>query len=144
MLPRDPHEREWTSTLLLVLVIAFLAGALFGYDQGVISGALAGLQRALSLTPFEVEVVTSWVTLGALGGSLAAGELADRLGRRRALLAAALLFAVGAATRPARASRARARPPTRQGRSRRSRHRCTRRPPVHRGATYSPAPGDGS
>jgi len=97
MLPRDPHEREWTSTLLLVLVIAFLAGALFGYDQGVISGALAGLQRALSLTPFEVEVVTSWVTLGALAGSLAAGELADRLGRRRALLAAALLFAAGAA-----------------------------------------------
>lgn len=97
MLPRDPHQREWTGALVLVLVIAFLAGALFGYDQGVISGALAGLQRALSLTPFEVEVVTSWVTLGALAGSLAAGEIADRMGRRRALVAAAFLFTLGAA-----------------------------------------------
>lgn len=97
MLPKDPHDREWTGALLLVLVIAFLAGALFGYDQGVISGALAGLQRALSLTPFAVEVVTSWVTLGALTGSIAGGEIADRVGRRRALLAAAVLFTVGAA-----------------------------------------------
>lgn len=97
MLPRDPHQREWTSALLLVLVIAFMSGALFGYDQGVISGALAGLQRALSLTPLEVEVVTSWVTLGALVGSLAGGELADRAGRRRSLIAAGLLFTLGAA-----------------------------------------------
>ena len=97
MLPKDPPEREWTSALLLVLVVAFLAGALFGYDQGVISGALAGLQRALSLTPFVVEVVTSWVTLGALAGSLAGGEIADRVGRRRALIAAAVLFTAGAA-----------------------------------------------
>ncbi len=97
MLPRDPHQREWTGALLLVLVIAFMSGALFGYDQGVISGALAGLQRALSLTPFEVEVVTSWVTLGALVGSLAGGELADRAGRRRSLIAAGLLFTLGAA-----------------------------------------------
>jgi sugar porter (SP) family MFS transporter len=74
-----------------------LAGALFGYDQGVISGALEGIKRDLRLSPLLVEVVTSWVTLGALVGSLAGGDLADRLGRRKALLAAAVLFAAGAA-----------------------------------------------
>jgi sugar porter (SP) family MFS transporter len=62
----------------------------------VISGALTGVQRDLKLSPLLVEVVTSWVTLGALAGSLAGGELADRLGRRKALLVAAALFAVGA------------------------------------------------
>jgi len=82
---------------VLVLVVVLLSGALFGYDQGVISGALEGIQRSLKLSPTLLEVVTSWVTLGALVGSLAGGEIADRLGRRTALLAAAGLFAAGAA-----------------------------------------------
>ena len=86
----------WSAALLLVLVAVLLAGALFGYDQGVISGALTGVQRDFKLSPLLVEVVTSWVTLGALAGSLAGGELADRLGRRKALLAAAALFTAGA------------------------------------------------
>ena len=76
-----------------MLVAVLLAGALFGYDQGVISGALDGVQRDFRLSPLAIEIVTSWVTLGALAGSLAGGELADRLGRRRALVAAAALFA---------------------------------------------------
>src|SRR4030095_8734497 len=64
---------------------------------GVTSGAPQDIQRDLKLSPILVEVVTSWVTLGALVGSLAGGEIADRLGRRKALLAAAVLFAAGAA-----------------------------------------------
>jgi sugar porter (SP) family MFS transporter len=91
----------WSNALVLVLAAVLLAGALFGYDQGVISGALAGIQRELSLSPILVEVVTSWVTLGALAGSLAGGELADRIGRRKALLVAGALFAVGAAVEAA-------------------------------------------
>ena len=87
---------RWSTALVLVLVAVLLAGALFGYDQGVISGALTGVQREFSLSPLLIEVVTSWVTLGALAGSLAGGELADRLGRRKALVAAAALFAAGA------------------------------------------------
>jgi len=87
---------KWSPALTLVLVVVLLAGALFGYDQGVISGALEGIQRDLKLSPLLVEVVTSWVTLGALVGSLAGGEIADRLGRRKALVTAAALFAAGA------------------------------------------------
>lgn len=94
--PATPAE-GWSPALTVVLVAVLLAGALFGYDQGVISGALDGVQRSFRLSPLAIEVVTSWVTLGALAGSLAGGELADRIGRRRALAAAAALFALGAA-----------------------------------------------
>lgn len=66
-------------------------------DQGVISGALPGIEAAFSLSLLMVQVVTSWVTLGALLGSLAGGELADRLGRKRTVLIAGALFALGAA-----------------------------------------------
>ncbi len=78
-----------------MLVVILLAGGLFGYDQGVISGALHGMETELSLSRFIVEVVTSWVTLGALFGALAAGELADGLGRKRTLLIAGAMFAIG-------------------------------------------------
>ena len=94
---QNDQTGHWSPALVLVLAVVLLSGALFGYDQGVISGALEGIQRDLKLSPMLVEVVTSWVTLGALVGSLAGGEIADRLGRRKALLAAAVLFAAGAA-----------------------------------------------
>ena len=73
-----------------------MAGALFGYDQGVISGALLGIQKAFAVGAIALEIVTSWVTLGAMFGSLAGGYVADHFGRRRALLAAAGLFIIGA------------------------------------------------
>jgi sugar porter (SP) family MFS transporter len=79
-----------------VAAVTFLGGLLFGYDQGVISGALPLLQADLDLSTLESEIVTSWVTLGALFGALVAGGLADRIGRRRAAVAAGILFAAGA------------------------------------------------
>ena len=72
-----------TPWLWLVLVVVLFAGGLFGYDQGVISGALRGIKSPFTLSPLVIEVVTSWVTLGALFGSLAGGELADQIGRKR-------------------------------------------------------------
>jgi MFS transporter, SP family, galactose:H+ symporter len=80
-----------------VLAVVVLAGALFGYDQGVVSGALLGIQKAFAVGAVALEIVTSWVTLGAMFGSLAGGYVADHFGRKRALLAAAALFVVGAA-----------------------------------------------
>jgi SP family galactose:H+ symporter-like MFS transporter len=82
--------------MVLVAAVTFVAGLLFGYDQGVISGALSFLQPQFDLSSTMEEVVTSWVTLGALFGALAAGGLADRVGRRPTLLLAGLLFSAGA------------------------------------------------
>jgi sugar porter (SP) family MFS transporter len=83
--------------MISVILVVILAGALFGYDQGVISGALIGIEKEFSLGSLLLEVVTSWVTLGALFGSLAGGYVADRFGRKAGLLASAALFVVGAA-----------------------------------------------
>jgi sugar porter (SP) family MFS transporter len=82
--------------LLAVGLVIMLAGLLFGYDQGVISGALGGIQKQFSVGTLLLEVITSWVTLGAMAGALVAGGLADRLGRRLTIVAAAVLFVVGA------------------------------------------------
>ena len=85
--------RTW---LAMVAFVVILAGVLFGYDQGVISGALAGMTATFDLSTRMQEVVTSLVTLGALVGALLGGGLADRFGRTRTLVVAGVLFAFGA------------------------------------------------
>jgi len=93
---KSPASEALTGPLLVVLAVVVVAGLLFGYDQGVISGALDGIKQQFMLSAILVEVVTSWVTLGALVGSLAGGWLADHYGRRRAVLIAGALFVIGA------------------------------------------------
>src|SRR6476660_7381511 len=83
--------------LLMVGLVVMLGGLLFGYDQGVIAGALEGIQNEFHLSSTMTEVITSWVTLGALFGALVAGLMADPVGRRATLMLAAVLFMVGAA-----------------------------------------------
>jgi sugar porter (SP) family MFS transporter len=89
-------RRKLTPWMLGVGGVTFLAGLLFGYDQGVISGALPLLQKDLDLSTLESEIVTSWVTLGALVGALVAGGTAERIGRRYTAVVAGVLFALGA------------------------------------------------
>jgi MFS transporter, SP family, galactose:H+ symporter len=82
--------------LLAIGLVVMLAGFLFGYDQGVISGALSGIDKTFHPSTFVTEIITSWVTLGAMAGALAAGTLAEHYGRRASILLAAAVFVVGA------------------------------------------------
>lgn len=75
---------------------AALGGLLFGYDTGVISGAELFLKRDFVLSTFALEVIVSGVLAGAATGALAGGRLADLFGRRRLLIATAIVFAAGA------------------------------------------------
>lgn len=81
--------------LYLVAGFAALGGLLFGYDTGVISGALLFLKRDLGLSTLGQEVVTSAVLAGALVGAAFAGGLADRYGRRRLIGVAGALYVAG-------------------------------------------------
>jgi len=80
----------------LAAATSALGGMLFGYDIGVISGAILFIQKAFSLSSGMEEVVVSSVLLGSLGGAIVGGMLADRLGRRRLLVFAAMVFGLGA------------------------------------------------
>jgi MFS transporter, SP family, major inositol transporter len=83
--------------LVKLTVISTLGGLLFGYDTGVISGALLYMQEDLNLTPTtEAWVVSSLLFPGAAVGALVGGKLADALGRRGSLFVCGVLFLVGA------------------------------------------------
>src|SRR5271156_3142404 len=82
--------------VLLIASVAALGGLLFGYDTGVISGAILFIARAFSLKTQMQELVVSVVLFGAMVGALVAGGASDFLGRRLTLLAAGIVFAVGA------------------------------------------------
>ena len=85
--------------LIKLTVISTLGGLLFGYDTGVISGALLYMKTDLGLTAFtEALVVSSLLFPGAALGALLGGKLADVLGRKGSLLVCACLFLVGALT----------------------------------------------
>ena len=76
--------------------ITALGGLLFGYDTGVVSGALLFLHTSFgNVSSFQKELVTSLLLVGAAVGALAAGRLADRFGRRPLILLTAAVFIVG-------------------------------------------------
>ena len=83
-------------TSKLVYFFGALGGMLFGYDTGVISGAILFITPALELTPFLEGLVVASLLLGAAAGAGSAGPLSDRLGRRNLILIAAVIFTIGA------------------------------------------------
>jgi len=82
--------------LIRITVISTLGGLLFGYDTGVISGALLYMRDDLHLTSFWEGFVVSSLLFGAAFGALLGGRIADQLGRKRSLMVCAVLFLVGA------------------------------------------------
>lgn len=82
--------------VLVAAVFAALGGLLFGYDTGVISGALIFIKSQFHLSVFHQELVVSVVLIGAALGALSGGRLADAFGRRFMLLVTALIFVAGA------------------------------------------------
>ncbi|ARD41964.1 sugar porter family MFS transporter [Actinomyces gaoshouyii] len=87
--------------LFTIRTIATLGGLLFGYDTGVIAGALPFLARGaeeggLGLTAFQESIVTSSLTMGAAIGAIVGGRLSDRYGRKRNIYTVAVIFLIGA------------------------------------------------
>jgi sugar porter (SP) family MFS transporter len=74
--------------------IAALGGYLFGFDFAVISGGLPFLEKYFGLNAYWEGFTTGSLALGAMTGCLIAGSMAERLGRKPALLTAALVFAL--------------------------------------------------
>ena len=84
-----------TRSLMIVVLFATISGFLFGYDSGVVSGALVIIRPEFKMSPFEAELFVSITMFGAAIASPLGGKFADINGRRRAIGVGALLFTIG-------------------------------------------------
>ena len=80
----------------IAAIFAAVGGLLFGYDTGVISGALIFIKRSFGLSTFEQELAVSSVLVGAAVFATVGGRLSDLFGRRKMLLVTSVIFIAGA------------------------------------------------
>ncbi len=80
--------------VLFLSIIAAISGFLFGFDTAVINGVLFFLRHQFALNDVQTEVAASSLLLGCLLGAAGASLIGDRIGRRKSLIFAALLFAI--------------------------------------------------
>ncbi len=92
----EASRRRARRNVVLTAAIAGLGGLLFGYDTGVIAGALLFIKGDFDLGSFAQGLVVAAVPIGAVAGAAFAGPAADRYGRRLMILLAAFVFIVGA------------------------------------------------
>ncbi|MBP9743403.1 MAG: sugar porter family MFS transporter [Burkholderiales bacterium] len=81
--------------VILSSTIASIAGLLFGYDTGVISGALIFLKKDFIINPTQEGMIVSILLFGAAIGALSGGKIADRIGRKKILIIVGVLCTMG-------------------------------------------------
>jgi len=91
-----PEQTDNLALIILITCVATLGGFLFGFDSGVINGTVDGLQAAFQSNSIGTGFNVASMLLGCAAGAFAAGNLADRFGRKNVLLIAALLFIISA------------------------------------------------
>ena len=88
-------QKGLTGYVLVASAIAAVGGILFGFDTGVISGAILFIVKQWNLTARAGGIRNSSVLIGAVLGAIAGGALGDRLGRKKSIIGATILFLAG-------------------------------------------------
>jgi SP family galactose:H+ symporter-like MFS transporter len=89
-------NKQNKALVVIIAAVAATGGLLFGFDTGVISGAIPFFQKAFDLKDNWVEIITTSGLVGAVIGAMFSGRIADIVGRRKVILASAIIFAIGA------------------------------------------------
>lgn len=84
------------SFVILIAAAAALGGFLFGFDTAVINGAVKALYTAFNADSIAIGLAVSGALLGSAIGAFFAGQIADRHGRIKAMIVAAILFTISA------------------------------------------------
>eukprot|EP00052_Salpingoeca_macrocollata_P008872 m.69949 g.69949 ORF g.69949 m.69949 type:complete len:534 (-) comp16807_c0_seq1:51-1652(-) len=92
----DADAASSSRFVILLTCFAALSGFLFGYDTGVVSGAMLLLKDEFNLNNWQQELVVSITIAGAIVGAVMGAKLNDDFGRRRIIVVSACIFVVGA------------------------------------------------
>jgi sugar porter (SP) family MFS transporter len=95
-IPMSEQNNNNTTYIVLTSLVATLGGFLFGFDSGVINGTVDGLKQAFNSEDVGTGFNVASMLLGCAIGAFFAGQLADKIGRRKVLLIAAILFLISA------------------------------------------------
>ena len=82
--------------IALITLIAALGGFLFGFDMAVVSGIIEPVKQQYGLSSSAEGLFVSCALLGCIAGVAFSGYLSDRIGRRKVLFIAAILFLISA------------------------------------------------
>jgi SP family galactose:H+ symporter-like MFS transporter len=93
---KNKAKPEVKPFVYIAVGVAAIGGLLFGYDTGVVSGAILFVKTQFSLSPAMEEVVVSAVLVGAVFGAVIGGTLTDRFGRRGLIMLAGIIFTASA------------------------------------------------
>ncbi|WP_364141275.1 sugar porter family MFS transporter [Paenibacillus sp. LPE1-1-1.1] len=88
------NEQVSMKFVTLVSMVSALGGLLFGFDTAVVSGAIGFMEEHFDLTKLQVGWAVSSLIIGCIVGAAMSGILGDRFGRKRVLIAAAILFII--------------------------------------------------
>ena len=91
----DRSTTKITSFLYVITGVTAIAGFLYGYDTGIISGALLPITSEFHLGHRMQEIVASSILVGAVIGALSCGTISERIGRKRTIMTVACVFCAG-------------------------------------------------
>jgi len=89
-------KKDLKGFVYVAVGVAAIGGLLFGYDTGVISGAILFIKKQFSLSATMEEIVVSAVLVGAVFGAILGGALTSHFGRRKMIVLAGIIFTISA------------------------------------------------
>ncbi|MFJ4005708.1 sugar porter family MFS transporter [Streptomyces sp. NPDC090023] len=93
-----PRTNGLNGHMLMAAVVSAISGLLYGYDTGIISGALLQISEEFHIGNTMKEMIAAGILLGAVIGSLSCSLLCERFGRHRTILLICCVFIVGSLT----------------------------------------------